>query len=97
MGYRRKHEKGLSCYLKDVLLVVRVESVDAKDNCENNAIPTQEREATGLIALEEEVESTPIHLEENEEEFAEFVFAAATDNDSDTHEDYLAFQLFIYL
>ena len=48
-------------------------------NCENNASPSQDREDLADVALEETVHNGMDLEEEEEEEFADFVFAAAFD------------------
>ena len=48
-------------------------------NCENHGLPTQDREDLADIALEEVVQSNTTSEEDDENEFAEFVFAAAFD------------------
>ena len=56
-------------------------------NCENQAIPSQDREDLADVALEEAVHSN-IHVnldEEDADEFAEFVFTAAFDVGNETN------------
>ena len=56
-------------------------------NCENQALPSQDREDLADVALEEAVHSN-IHVnldEEDADEFAEFVFAAAFDVGNETN------------
>ena len=52
-------------------------------NCENHALPSQDRQDLADVALEETVHNS---MELEEEEFAEFVFAAAFDVDEVTTE-----------
>ena len=47
---------------------------------ENHGLPTQDREDLADIALEEVVQSNTTSEEDDENEFAEFVFAAAFDD-----------------
>ena len=52
-------------------------------NCENQFLPLQDREDLAAVMLEEAVHSKILHLDEDEEEeFAEFVFTAALDTDN---------------
>lgn len=54
-------------------------------NCENQALLSQDREDLADIALEEAVHSNNILDEEDEDEFAEFVFAAAFEEGNETN------------
>ena len=52
-------------------------------NCENQFLPLQDREDLAAVVVEEAVHSKILHLDEDEEEeFAEFVFTAALDTDN---------------
>ena len=56
-------------------------------NCENQVSPREERDELPVIALEEEVHSSG-HMDlEERDEFAEFVFAATFDTDSESNID----------
>ena len=56
-------------------------------NCENQVSPREERDELAVIALEEEVHSSG-HMDlEERDEFAEFVFAATFDTDSESNID----------
>ena len=55
--------------------------------CENQVSPREERDELAVIALEEEVHSSG-HMDlEERDEFAEFVFAATFDTDSESNID----------
>ena len=47
-------------------------------NCENYGLPPQDREDLANVALQERAQSSSTSDEEHTDEFAEFVFAAAT-------------------